>query len=139
MNIQIQRADESHIEELVEMNQRLVVDEQFDRPRPIDLIEKRWRQFFEKQYSVVLFRAEEKTIGYSLVNDRRQPAYLEHFFIREEYRRQGIGSRAFDLLMEELNVKEMDLEVMIWNERGRSFWKSVGGTERTTGMTIRRS
>lgn len=138
MEIHLKLADKSYLEELVEMNLQLVADEQFDRPRPRDLLIRRWQKFFDLQLRVLLFRTGSTTVGYALVDEEKCPVYLMHFFIKKEFRRKGIGRRAFDLLMDKLAVTELDLDVMVWNERGRVFWKSLGFAERTIGMTIRK-
>lgn len=61
----------------------------------------------------------------------RDPLYLRHFFICRDSRRQGLGTAAFHLLLQELKTESIDVEVMWWNERGHKFWQSLGFKERS--------
>lgn len=52
--------------------------------------------------------------------------YLEDFYVLPEFREQKIGSKLFDLVVEEakrLQVKRMDWQVLEWNELALDFYK----------------
>ncbi len=52
--------------------------------------------------------------------------YLEDFYVKEEYRRGGIGSELFVKVVniaKELGVKRMDWQVLEWNEPAIKFYK----------------
>ena len=52
--------------------------------------------------------------------------YLEDFYVKEEYRRGGIGSELFLKVVDiakELGVKRMDWQVLEWNEPAIKFYK----------------
>ncbi len=80
------------------------------------------------------FFIEEEVIGYALVNLNRDPYYLIDFFISRNHRRGGKGTKAFNILLEKLNTKSIDLDVFCWNKRGRKFWESLGFKERAIIM-----
>jgi len=80
------------------------------------------------------FHAEDRVIGYALVNIRRTPFYLHHFYICRDARRQGFGTEAFRGLLQTLGTDTIDLDVFVWNERGKAFWTSLGFTPRATIM-----
>ncbi len=46
-------------------------------------------------------------------------------------RRKGYGKLAFEKLLELLHTKNIDLEVMYWNNIGYRFLKTLGFTERS--------
>ncbi len=80
------------------------------------------------------FCVENDTIGYALVNIKQNPLYLRHFFICREFRRKGYGKLAFKRLLQLLGTDTIDIEVMVWNETGKCFWKSLGFEERSIYM-----
>jgi RimJ/RimL family protein N-acetyltransferase len=85
------------------------------------------------------FHAEGRLVGYALVNVSRAPFYLHHFYICRDARRQGYGTEAFHALLAELGTVTIDLDVFVWNERGKAFWTSLGFTPRATIMRYRTS
>lgn len=72
------------------------------------------------------FEADGKTVGYALVISDEKPLYLRHFYICRSARRKGCGTLAFNLLLSQLKTSEIDLDVFVWNERGKAFWESLG-------------
>jgi ribosomal protein S18 acetylase RimI-like enzyme len=137
VNIRLEPARLKDLDALVEMNQSLIRDEQYDRAPPPGHLVERWRQFFDNGYRIFLIYMDRLVAGYCVVHDRQQPKYLRHFYVKEEYRRKGVGRRAFGLLLEALNVEEVDAEVMCWNAGGIAFWKALGFRERYLGLSYR--
>lgn len=60
--------------------------------------------------------------------------YLRHFFICRHCRREGWGRTAFHLLLRQLQTERIDIDVLVWNTRGRRFWESLGFGERFIRM-----
>jgi GNAT superfamily N-acetyltransferase len=89
----------------------------------------------EKAYK---FSVSDEIIGYALVNTNRKPCYLHHFYICRSHRRKGYGTSAFYALLKALNIKEIDLDVYDWNERGKSFWNALGFKPRAIIMRYRK-
>lgn len=59
--------------------------------------------------------------------------YLADMYVLPEYRRQGIGSKLFDLAQRwfsENGITHVELNVLAKNLPGRSFWKSKGFEDR---------
>lgn len=57
--------------------------------------------------------------------------YLEDLYIQPQYRREGIGGKLFQTLIDEakkLGVKRMDWQVLDWNESAIAFYKKIGAT-----------
>lgn len=64
---------------------------------------------------------DENVVGYALVKNSCRPLYLRAFLIDRKYRKQHYGAEAFKSLIEYLNVKSIDIEVLSWNEAGNRF------------------
>ena len=136
----VEPASVSDRELLLDMNRQLMEDEKYDRVPAEEVLSRRWDEFLSlDRFGVYLFRtADSRVAGYAVVHLDEEPRYLRHFFIRREERRHGYGTAAFHALLETLDVRRMDLDVMSWNERGRGFWKSLGFTERCRMMAYDR-
>lgn len=62
--------------------------------------------------------------GYSTWKGRT--LYLEDFYLKPEYRRDGLGSKLFDAVVaiaKDRGVKRMDWQVLDWNEPAINFYK----------------
>lgn len=118
--IRLENASESDLDLLARLNKQLIEDEQHDNPMNVDELKERMRQFLNTHYKAYLFKAGDDVKGYALVDHSRDPLYLRHFFICRDSRRQGLGTAAFHLLLQELKTDTIDVEVMWWNERGHS-------------------
>ncbi len=67
----------------------------------------------------------------------RTPLYLRHFYICRDQRRKGYGTAAFHALLRTLGTNTVDLDVYVWNERGKAFWTSLGFAPRALMMRRR--
>ncbi len=130
----IRLCTDNDLELLSIMNKQLIEDEKHDNPMNLNQLNERMYGFIHSDYNAYIFQLENKVIGYALVNYLKSPIYLRQFFIVREVRRKGYGKRMFDLLIAELNVKTIDIEVMVWNEQGKAFWESLGFKERSVYM-----
>lgn len=117
--------------QLAEWNRQLIVDEQSDNPMSIGQLEARMREFLNGSYEAYVFLDGAEPVGYALVDTGRTPVYLRQFLIFRQYRRSGLGSKAFALLLQTLEVRELDLEVLSRNQAGQDFWESLGFQERS--------
>jgi ribosomal protein S18 acetylase RimI-like enzyme len=115
---------------LAQLNKQLYEDEKNDNIPEIDVLEERLKCSIEQGSKAYLFIENGEIAGYALVRTQLSPYYLSHFFICNNMRRKGLGTAAFNLLMNELNTNSIDLDVFCWNERGQAFWKSLGFKER---------
>ena len=132
--LMIRLCDDSDLESLSIMNKQLIEDEKHDNPMNIHQLNERMSGFINSDYNAYIFQQDKKIIGYALVNNSKNPYYLRQFFVVRGERRKGYGKRMFELLLVELNVKTIDIEVMVWNEQGKAFWESVGFKERSIYM-----
>ena len=114
------------ISQLAILNKQLIDDEKSDNPMSIKELEKRMTGFLNTEYDAYLFMVDDDVVGYALVKNSCRPLYLRQFLIDRKYRKQHYGTEAFKSLIEYLNVKSIDIEVLSWNEAGNRFWKSCG-------------
>ena len=49
-------------------------------------------------------------------------------------RKHHYGTQAFQLLLQSLNIKEIDIEVLPWNKDGLALWKHCGFHETCIAM-----
>jgi len=115
---------------LAQLNKQLYEDEKNDNIPTIDVLEERLKRSIEQGSKAYLFIENGQIAGYALVRAQLSPYYLSYFFICNNMRRKGLGTAAFNLLMDELNTNSIDLDVFCWNERGQAFWRSLGFEER---------
>lgn len=133
MCISYRTANPDDIPLLARMNHALIQDEGSENPMDIDELAERMRDFLAGEYRAVIFLHDGEIIGYCLyrVEDGyggQHGIYVRQYYIAPEYRRQGLGKRAFLMLAEDLfsGVKDITLDVLDGNLTGRAFWESVG-------------
>ncbi len=87
---------------------------------------------FEDQIcDAIVVEEDSKVVGFALFYTsystwKGRCLYLEDFYVREENRRNGIGSQLFQKVVEiakERGVKRMDWQVLEWNEPGLNFYR----------------
>ncbi|WP_027084401.1 GNAT family N-acetyltransferase [Cohnella panacarvi] len=136
LSVRICSVVDEDLEILALFNKQLIEDEQHDNKMNLVQLKERMRSFITTDYNAYLFFEENEIVGYALVNHERSPLYLRQFFICRDHRGKSIGKLAFERLTEELKTKEIDIEVMYWNERGYGFWKAIGFKERSIYMRL---
>lgn len=126
MKMMIKKCTLEDISQLAILNKQLIDDEKSDNPMSIKELEKRMTGFLNTEYDAYFFMVDDDVVGYALVKNSCRPLYLRQFLIDRKYRKQHYGTEAFKSLIEYLNVKSIDIEVLSWNEAGNRFWKSCG-------------
>ncbi|BCG59097.1 GNAT family N-acetyltransferase [Paenibacillus sp. URB8-2] len=135
-NLTINTCSEADLDLLAELNRQLIEDEKHDNTMNTGQLKERMRSFLEGDYNAYLFSETGEVKGYALVRHGSSPLYLRQFFVCRHCRRQGYGQAAFKKLSEFLETDRLDIEVMYWNERAYSFWKSLGFRERSVYMRL---
>ncbi len=137
IEITLRDANIGDVEQLVAMNAHLIEDERYDSPLPLDELRQRMRGFVSGEFHVLLFEtndASAATVGYCVIDVSKRPMYLRHFFICRNHRRKGYGRASLAKLIKDLNISDLDVEVMAWNEVGRAFWRRIGFRHRYDGL-----
>ena len=96
------------------------------------------KRFLETDYSAYFFIEDSQIIGYALIRTTSNPVYLRQFLIERNYRKHHYGTQAFQLLLQYLDIKEIDLEVLPWNKSGLAFWKHCGFHETCIAMRYKK-
>ena len=132
--MQIQKFTMIDVPKLAQLNKQLIDDEKSDNPMNINELESRMKGFLETDYSAYFFIEDSQIIGYALIRNTSNPLYLRQFLIERNYRKHHYGTQAFQMLLQHLDIKEMDLEVLPWNKSGLAFWKHCGFHETCIAM-----
>jgi RimJ/RimL family protein N-acetyltransferase len=132
--IKINECTEKDIKLLAEMNKQLIEDEKANNLMDINQLENRMNDFLNNGYKAFFFIIDEKIIGYALCDMTKDPKYLRQFFIKREERRKHYGKIAFNNLLEKLEIKEIEIDVLKWNEDGIKFWENIGFKEQWKRM-----
>lgn len=132
--MQLQKCTMADVPKLALLNKQLIDDEKSDNPMNISELESRMNGFLETDYSAYFFIEDSQIIGYALIRNTSNPVYLRQFLIDRNYRKQHYGAQAFRMLLQYLDIKEIDLEVLPWNKKGLAFWKHCGFNETCIAM-----
>jgi len=116
------------------MNKQLIEDEKADNLMDIIQLENRMNDFLKNGYKAFFFIIEEEIIGYALCDITKEPIYLKQFFINRKERRKHYGKNAFNELLKKLETKEIEIDVLKWNEDGIKFWENIGFKEQWKRM-----
>jgi GNAT superfamily N-acetyltransferase len=117
---------------LARMNADLIRDEGHSNTMTVAQLEQRMRGWLSAEYTAVVFERAAQPVGYALFRDNEgRGMLLRQFFVSADCRRQGLGRRAFALLVEEVLAPgtRVAVEVLTRNERALAFWRAVGFTE----------
>ena len=120
------------------MNDRLVEDQGSQNPFSLTELENRFVDWLQtEEYQIDLIFEQEHIIGYAVYQQRsdyyypdQQVIYVRHFYIEREYRNQGLGQAAFELLIEARFPKDIAiaLDAVATNPIGQNFWIKLGFT-----------
>jgi len=137
LDLTIVSATQDDIPKLVEMNEQLVIDEQFDVILTKMELAERMKDFIQgNNYDCYVLFHGDQCCGYCLVDVTRKPLYLRHLFIKSSFRRIGLGSETINQLLKKYDVDDLDIEVMAWNKKAIAFYEKMGFTCRFLGMRI---
>ena len=148
MELDFRFATESDIPLLARMHQMSVEDETGVDPslREADTdglckAKKEIRRLLEKGSQAVVFSVDSAEAGYAMYQTEPEGIFLRHFFVARDRRRQGIGRAAMRRLIEEVwrNPPRIRLGVLVENEAGHGFWKSVGFSDWVIDMKMERA
>ena len=94
----------------------------FDNPYPDDV-------FFDYMDSELFLVAEKRDIvGYIIADERGDKALIISIAVLPEYRREGIGSKLIEKVLEKIKNDFVILTLRINNEEAYKFYQSLGFT-----------
>jgi len=142
MQLTLKNASFRDVTELCIFNQLLIRDEGSTNLMTLKELEQRMLGLLNQGYQATFICLDDVNVGYVLYverkNEKVEPyVFLRHFFIQDAYRRQGVGKDVIaQLKAEQFKNKKVLLEVLVSNERGRSFWESCGFEYRSMTMEL---
>lgn len=115
-------------ETLATMNHQLIRDEGHRNLMNVAQLTDRMRSWLNADYTAALFETQQSPLGYALFRREPDHVYLRQFFVRSEFRRQGIGRDAIRWLWSNAwtDTTRLRIDVLVGNASGREFWTSVG-------------
>lgn len=126
--MQIRRATSVDSALLAEMNHELIRDEGHRNRMTIAELTLRMIEFFADGYEAVVIEDAGVPLGYALYKREPDWIYLRQFYIKPEFRRRGYGRTAVNWLRAHswCNCPRLRLDVLVGNDAGIAFWRSVG-------------
>jgi GNAT superfamily N-acetyltransferase len=135
MTLAIRGAEDDDLPVLARMNRQLIEDERSRNPMSVDELATRMRGWLRGDWDVNIITEDGAPVGYAVHQirpDEYDPAhpvvYVRQFFIMRTQRGQGVGRRAFALLMAERFPPDctVALDVLTANPAAARFWEASG-------------
>jgi ribosomal protein S18 acetylase RimI-like enzyme len=88
----------------------------------------RMAEWLAAEYNAALFEDDAGVAGYALFRREAEHIYLRQFYVKPQRRRRGVGRAAIAHLLQHdwQDRARIRLDVLIGNEAGIAFWRSVG-------------
>ena len=138
--LRIDQATGAEAELLAALNAQLDEDEPHPYPLPLSALTERMRRWIEGgEYHVLVLRRGDRLAGYAVWRPEDRGAYLRHFFICRDQRRQGWGRAAMQLLCRDVFPKDrpIQIEAAIGNRAGIAFWHALGFADFGLSMELK--
>lgn len=123
---------------LAELNHQLIRDEGHRNPMTVSELEQRMRGWLAGEYRAVIYEDAGEVVAYALFREQPDEIYLRQLFVVRHRRSQGIGRRAVEILRSQIwpKNKRLTVEVLVANQRGANFWRSVGYVDYALSLEI---
>ena len=132
--MEIKEVTNDDLDLLTQMNIKLREDEKIDNVMTDQQVYERMKLRLSTSYKGYLFKNGNFLYGYALIDHSRTPVYLCQIFIEKEVRSKGIGTESFHALIQYLNITEIDVEVLVWNEASQKYYNKIGFKPRYIGL-----
>jgi len=127
VTVTVRLATPADVAALVVMNRHLIEDQHHDSTASDDDLERRMRQWITgTEYEVGVVELEDGPVAYAVWRDDEDGIYLRQFFVSRDHRRSGVGRAGFTALRDRWTARPVKLDVLIHNDRGLAFWRSLG-------------
>lgn len=128
--------DDCHI--LALMNRQLIDENEQTNQMTVFELEDRMHDWLDNGTFIgFLFMLYDEVIGFALINPTEM--WVRHFYICPNYRRQGFGKKAVELLFDVLGTEEIGLSCLTTNAAGLAFWQSFEHEAFSIKFNIRRA
>ena len=135
MTLALRVATDDDLSSLAQMNKHLIEDEGSRNPMSIEQLRQRMQRWLDAAWKVDLFVEADAVVGYAVYQFRQDEylpdktiVYLRQMFIERAQRGRGLGSRAFELLMQTRIPADCPIviDVLATNPKGAKFWSQAG-------------
>jgi predicted acetyltransferase len=122
------KATQEDVHWLAEMNQQLIRDMGHRNPMTVPELEMRMDDWLAEVYEAIIFEQGPLPVAYALFRQDAESIYLRQLFVVRDFRRQGIGKQAMNILLSDIwpHDWKVVVEVLTINHTGYLFWKSLG-------------
>jgi GNAT superfamily N-acetyltransferase len=122
---------------LAGLNHQLIRDEGHRNQMTVPELEQRMRGWLSGEYRAAIFADAGDVVAYGLYREQPDLIYLRQLFV-VRHRRQGLGRRAVGILRSQVWPKDrrLTVDVLIANQSGVAFWRSVGYTDYALSLEI---
>ncbi len=126
--VEYRTATDDDVEVLAAMNADLIVDEGHRNEMNVAQLADRMRGWLEGEYECTIFEDDRGVVGYVLSRHDADHVNVRQLFVRRDCRRGGEGGAAIAWLRSNRwrDVPRLRIEVLTGNDRGISFWRSLG-------------
>ena len=126
--MKLRKAQPKDSPELAKMNHGLIRDEGHRNPMNLSQLSRRMKGWLKSEYKGYVFEEVGLVIGYCVYREEDRFFYIRQFYIKPEFRRNGLGRQAFELLRKKVwkNRHLLRLDVLVKNIGGIRFWRAVG-------------
>jgi predicted acetyltransferase len=123
---------------LAKLNHQLIQDEGHRNKMTAPELEHRMREWLSGGYRAVIFEDSGEVVAYGLYREKPDLIYLRQLFVVRQRRRQGLGRQAVEILRSQIwpKDKRLTVEVLVANQSGVAFWRSVGYTDYALSLEI---
>jgi GNAT superfamily N-acetyltransferase len=113
---------------LAQMNRQLIIDEGHRNNMTVKELEARLREWLSADYRGVIFESAGRIAAYALFREMATEIYLRQLFVVTDFRRQGIGRYAMNVLRTQIwpTGKRLTVEVLVANHSALAFWRAIG-------------
>lgn len=113
---------------LASNNERLIRDEGHRSGLTQQSLELRMSRWLAGGYRAAILSLNREPVGYALWKPKSNHVYLRQHYVEHVFRRNGYGTAGFELLMKNVwrEFARVRLKILVGNEAGLKFWKSIG-------------
>lgn len=121
-------ATQADVSLLASMNERLIRDEGHRSGLTQQSLEPRMSRWLAGDYTAAIFSLNREPIGYALWKPKADHVHLRQYYVEPAFRRKGYGEAGIKLLINNVwgEFARVRLEVLVGNDAGLKFWKSIG-------------
>jgi GNAT superfamily N-acetyltransferase len=125
---------------MAEMNHQLIRDEGHENQMTLPELATRMKRWLNSEYRGVLFEHRGGVVAYALYRSDPGWVYLRQFFVHRDYRRQGIGRAAIQILLSKLFPPDarVTVDVLYHNHPAHDFWRAVGFRDHAVTLEMNR-